>query len=299
MREYESRALDVIRSPRALLAGVAVVAAFGLSIWASPIAAAVVLAPLALVAAFAAAPNQTAARASEAVRASINAGLHRHTRNGRRISILDPATGLLQRWYFELRIADEARRCRRYGMSMVVLFINVEGDEAQAKDPDWTTEAQMDMVQVLARQMRAVELASRTGEREFALCLPHTGDEGALSLAWRISQNAGSYRVTMRKALAPDQGFDFDALYEAAEAFTPQEPVAKPAEQPSTHLQLVQFVKNSPFGEVPIPEGQPARNTKTKLRRASKRAGIEVRIWEAAGVVHFERLASSQQRGVA
>ncbi len=300
MREYESRALDVLKSPRALLAGLAVVAVFGLTIWASPLAAAVVVAPLALVAAIAAAPNETAVRAREAARASISAGLTRHTRNGRKLSILDPHTGLLQRWYFELRIADEARRCRRYGLGMSTLFIKVEDDEAHADDPDWTTEVQMDLVQILARQMRAVDLASRTGNREFALCLPHTGEEGALSLAWRISQNVGAYKVTMRKAMAPDQGFDFDALYEVAEAFTPEEPVAKSVDEgPSTHLQLVQLVKNSPYGEVPIPEGQTIRNTKSKLRRASRRADVDIRIWEANGVLHFERLAAKQQRGVA
>ena len=282
-----------------MLAGVAVVTVFALSIWASPIAAAGVLAPLALLAAFAAAPNQAAAGANEATRARIVAGLSRHAGNGRRISILDPETALLQRWYFELRIADEARRCRRYGMEMSVLFIHVEDDEAHAKDADWNTEVQMDLVQVLARQMRAVDLAARTGEREFALCLPHTGDEGARSLAWRISQNVGSYQVTMRKALAPDQGFDFDALYEAAETFSPRKPVARPTEEPSPHLQLTQLVKNSPYGEVPIPEGETARNTKTKLRRASKRAGTAIRVWEADGAVHFERLADSPQRGVA
>jgi GGDEF domain-containing protein len=282
-----------------LLAGLAVVAVFGLAIWGSAIAAAVVVAPLALVAAVAAAPNETASRARETARATITAGLNRHTRHGRKLSILDPQTALLERWYFELRVADEARRCRRYGMGMSTLFFKVEDDGAHADDPDWTTEAQMDMVQILARQMRAVDLASRIDEREFALCLPHTGEEGALTVAWRISENVGAYKVTMRKAMAPDQGFDFDALYEAAEVFTPEKPVTKPVEEPSSHLQLVQLVKNSPFGEVPIPDGQTPRNAKTKLRRASKRAGVDIRIWEANGVLHFERLAGSQQRGVA
>jgi diguanylate cyclase (GGDEF)-like protein len=300
MHEYESRAIEVLRSPRALLAAVAVVAVFGLAIGVSPVAAAVVVVPLAVIAAVAAAPNETASRAREAARASINAGLNRHTRGGRKLSILDPQTGLLQRWYFELRVADEARRCRRYGMGMSTLFIKVEDDEAHQDDPDWTTEVQMDVVQVLARQMRAVDLASRTGEREFALCLPHTGEEGAMSLAWRISQNTGSYQVTMRKAMAPAQGFDYDALYEAAEAFTPYDPAPpKPARQPSDHLQLVQLVKNFPYGEVAVAEGQTTRNTKAKLRRAAKRAGVPIRIWEADGVLHFERLAATQQRGVA
>ena len=220
-------------------------------------------------------------------------------RTGRKLSILDPQTALLQRWYFELRVADEARRCRRYGMGMSILFIQVEDDEERAGDADWTTEIQMDIVQVLARQMRAVDLAARTGDREFALCLPHTSVEGALSLAWRISQNVGSYKVTMRKATAPDQGFDFDALYTAAEGFIPEEPIARPVEQPSSHLQLAQLVKASPYGEVPITDGQTIRSGKAKLRRAAKRAGVEIRVWDADGALHFERLDSSPARHVA
>jgi GGDEF domain-containing protein len=301
MHEYESRILEVIKNPRALLAGLAVLTVFGLAIWATPMAAAVVVAPLALVATVAAAPGQIMSRSRENDRASISAGLHRHTQHGRKISILDPETALLQRWYFELRVADEARRGRRYGMAMSTLFLRIEEDEARAKDPDWPTEVQMDMVQVLARQMRAVDLASRITDREFALCLPHTGDEGAMSLAWRVWQNAGAYKVTMRKASAPDQGFDFDALYEAAEEFTPSEPAPKLVAEPSTHLQLVQLVKDTPYGEVALQEGQTARSAKLKLRRASKRAGVEIRIWEADGAIHFERLAGSpqQQRSVA
>ena len=282
-----------------MLAAVAVVVVFGLSVWASPLAAAIVLAPLVLLAAFAAAPSQGAVRASDAARSTITAGFNRQTRHGHRISILDPETGLLQRWYFELRTADEARRCRRYGMSMSVLFVRIEPQEAHAQDPDWSTEVQMDLVQILARQMRGVDLASRIDEREFALCLPHTGEEGALSLAWRISQNVGSYEVTMRKALAPDQGFDLDALSEAAEAFIPQEPISKPVEEAATHPELVQLIKRSPYGEIKVPEGQTVHNTKSKLRRASNSAGIEIRIWEANGLLHFERKADTANRAVA
>jgi diguanylate cyclase (GGDEF)-like protein len=299
MREYESRALDVLRSPRALLAAVAVVAIFGLAVWVSPIAAAVVVAPLALFVAIAAAPNQTATQARETVRANISAGLDRQARNGRKLSILDPYTALLERWYFELRVTDEARRCRRYGMAMSMLFITIDEEDGQKDDPDRNTEVQMDFVQVLARSLRAVDLASRIGEREFALCLPHTPVDGALTLAWRVSQNVASYNVVMRRALAPDDGFDFDTLYEKAEVFTPSEPAPKSVEEPSSHLELVKLVKSAPYGEIAIREGESVRNTKTKLRRASKGAGVDLRIWDEDGAIHFERLASAQHRGAA
>jgi diguanylate cyclase (GGDEF)-like protein len=299
MREYESRLQEVLKSPRALLAAVAVIAVFGLAVLVSPIAAAIVVAPLALVAAVAASPNDTHSRARDTARVNLSAGLDRQVRNGRKLSILDPHTALMQRWYFELRVADEARRCRRYGMGLSMLFLTIDGEEARANDVDWNTEVQMDFVQVLARSLRAVDLASRTSEREFALCLPHTVEEGALTLAWRISQNVGQYKVTMRKAIAPEDGLDFDELSAKATEFTPSQPASKPQVEPSTHLELVQMVKTAPDGEVAIRDGESVRGAKTKLRRAAKRAGVDIRIWDENGAIHFERLASSQQHKVA
>ena len=64
-------------------------------------------------------------------------------------------------------------------------------------------------------------------------------------------------------------------------------------------MQLVQLVKTAPYGEIALRDGETVRNTKTKLRRASKRAGVDLRIWDENGAIHFERLASSQQRGAA
>jgi GGDEF domain-containing protein len=180
-----------------------------------------------------------------------------------------------------------------------MLCIKIEDDGARANDPDWNTEVQMDFVQVLARSLRAVDLASRTEEREFTLCLPHTAEEGALSLAWRISQNVGQYKVTMRKANAPEHGLDFDELYEKAEAFAPSEPAPKPAEEHSTAGQLEQMVKTALNGEIAIQTGESVRSAKSKLRRASKRAGVDIRIWDENGAVHFERLASSQPQKIA
>jgi hypothetical protein len=55
------------------------------------------------------------------------------------------------------------------------------------------------------------------------------------------------------------------------------------------------LVKDAPYGEVALEEGQTVRSAKSKLRRASKRAGVEIRIWEANGAIHFERLAGSSQ----
>lgn len=292
MQNFESRLQEMARSPRAVVAAVAVVAAFGLAMWASAVAAAIAVVPLALVAAFATASGESAGTEREALRAGIDAGLKRR---GNRLSILDPQTALLKPWYFELRLADEARRCRRYGLRMAALFIRIEEEEVLGGDPDWKTEVEMDLVQILARNLRAVDLASRTGEREFAVCLPHTSEDGAHSAACRIAENVGSYSITARLAMIPEDGIDYEGLYAKAEAFTPSEPAA--GLQKPEQARLVELLQASPFGEISLEHGQSAGIAKSKLRRASKQAGIDIRVWEQDGAVRFERLSSGSHRG--
>ena len=41
----------------------------------------------------------------------------------RRFSIRDDSTGLLNRWYLERRLGEEAARCKRYGYSMSVVVL--------------------------------------------------------------------------------------------------------------------------------------------------------------------------------
>ena len=39
---------------------------------------------------------------------------HKKSSEGDRLAIYDQDSGLLARWYFELRLVEETRRCQRY-----------------------------------------------------------------------------------------------------------------------------------------------------------------------------------------
>jgi hypothetical protein len=61
----------------------------------------------------------------------------------------------------------------------------------------------------------------------------------------------------------------------------------------------LQLISTEPSGEVPVLEGQTIAAAKSKVRRAAKRAGIELRVWEESGAIHFERQEALEQEGVA
>jgi GGDEF domain-containing protein len=284
-----------------VLAGVAgLVTVFVVSLLASTVVNAIIVVPVAVLAAFGAGliivpPMLDTQR--EAERHVLGEHLDRQVRSGRKLSILDPQTAMLQRWYFELRVAEEARRCRRYGTNMAVLFIKVHDTDQPNKE--WTQEDEMDFVQVFARTLRSVDLAARINEREYAVCLPHTTEEGADTAAGRFLKNTHAYSVTAHMAFCPRDGLDYESLVDRAQVYTPG--AAHPHESAAveSNLQLVKLLGATPAGEVTVPEGQTVRGTKAKMRRASRRAGVEIRIWEENGAIHFERQEHMRQEGAA
>jgi hypothetical protein len=134
-----------------------------------------------------------------------------------------------------------------------------------------------------------VDLAAHIGERLFAVCLPNTGEAGADSAAARMLNNAEAYSLTVLMAICPRDGLDQDTLIKNAVPFTPGMSRVVPLESANS-AQLAELLESEVSGRVPLSEGQTARSTKARLRRASKRAGVSVKLWEEDGAIHFERL---------
>jgi GGDEF domain-containing protein len=262
---------------------------------------AAIVVPVAVAAAFVAGlviiPASYADAEREAERRVLGEFLDRQVRSGRKLSILDPQTAMLQRWYFELRVAEEARRCRRYGTSMAIMFVRVQ----DSLDPNktWTHEDEIDFVQMFGRTLRSVDLAARISEREYAVCLPHTTEEGADTAAGRLLNNSGAYQIETLMAFCPRDGVDYETLIDRAAPYTPAAPRPHDTGSVPESLQLVKLLDTTPAGEITVPEGQTIRSVKAKMRRASKRAGVEIRIWEENGAIHFERLEPLRQEGAA
>jgi GGDEF domain-containing protein len=284
-------------NPRPLIGAIAVLV---LGVAAAIAVNGLFIVPIAVIAAFALGilvpQNQAEADLRETEHRVIGLGLDRQVRNGRKIVILDPHTALLQRWYFELRVAEEARRCRRFNTNMAVVFVKVH----DTIDPthEWP-EAELDFVQLFANTLRSVDLAGRINEGEYAVCLPQTSEEGADTAALRLLKNAGAYAVTAYLAISPRDGDDYETLSQNAKVYIPSAPAAKPEFDSTNYLHLAQMIADATSGEVAVAEGQTVRGTKAKLRRASKHCGIDIRIWEADGAVHFEHQAKVPERGAA
>src|SRR4051812_49267870 len=52
-------------------------------------------------------------------------GLQRQVDGLRRTALYDAELGVYQGWYFDLRLREEAARCKRYGLSMAVVIVKV------------------------------------------------------------------------------------------------------------------------------------------------------------------------------
>src|SRR6476661_1195701 len=70
----------------------------------------------------------------------------------------DGPAGLHQRWYMEWRLRQEVARCRRYGLSMAVIVVKVEGPEGMPPEA-WLPEASK-AAELTANSVRNVALAA-------------------------------------------------------------------------------------------------------------------------------------------
>jgi diguanylate cyclase (GGDEF)-like protein len=100
----------------------------------------------------------------------------------------DSLTGLANRWTFDEELALEWRRAERIGDPLALILLDLDDFKTvndtqghQAGD-----EVLRQVGQVLAANVRQVDLAARYGGEEFAVIVPETDLEGALDLAERL-----------------------------------------------------------------------------------------------------------------
>jgi GGDEF domain-containing protein len=219
----------------------------------------------------------------------IGSQLEQHIRNGKRIIIHDPETSLLQRWYLELRVLEEIQRCDRYGMSMSILLIR--GDQQKQRDDEPPFAAEMSFVQLFSHALRSMDMAAKLGEREYVICLPHADEDGAAAVARRlIEKRRPDQSFLIGMAVHPREGNDLEALLERARrslAAEVPETMTSDAANRRRYAEILHAVSHEPSGEIPVKAGETARGLKLKLRRAAKRAGVELSIWERAGTIYY------------
>ena len=112
----------------------------------------------------------------------------RMTKDLRKISITDALTGLLNRRYFQERLAEEMERSKRHNTPLSIIMIDV--DNFKRYNDRYGHIAGDNALKTVAMcirdTVRAIDVVSRYGGEEFAVILPQTGKMSSRIIAERI-----------------------------------------------------------------------------------------------------------------
>jgi diguanylate cyclase (GGDEF)-like protein len=137
------------------------------------------------------------------------------------MAVYDGLTGLYIRRYFDLRLAEEENRIKRYGGRLAIFMMDIDhfkgvNDRYGHQQGDDVLRDVANIVKLSVRQ--ALDSACRYGGEEFVVIMPDTDLAGALILAERIRESVqnhfmqgpdGNFNVTLSGGIAymDQQGF--------------------------------------------------------------------------------------------
>ncbi len=147
----------------------------------------------------------------------------------RQMAYLDGLTGIFNRRFFELRIMQEIERANRYGVALSIIMVDIDhfkriNDEFGHLLGD---EVLKQISRLCSQHLRKPDVLCRFGGEEFAVLLPETGGEAALSVAEKLRHIVAGYPfpgiprpVTLSAGVAefPRNGRTRDDLVQAADA---------------------------------------------------------------------------------
>jgi len=146
----------------------------------------------------------------------------------RQLAYMDGVTGIFNRRYFELRIAEEMARSTRHGLTFSVIMVDIDhfkqlNDEYGHLLGD---EVLRQVSAILTQQLRKSDVLSRFGGEEFAIITPETDLDSALAVADKLRRVVESWHfpgvarpVTISAGVAefPAQGGTRDDLVKSAD----------------------------------------------------------------------------------
>lgn len=114
-------------------------------------------------------------------------------------SVTDPLTGLFNRYHFDATMTREIARCRRYGVPLSLLLVDV--DRLKLVNDRWGhhagDQALSRVAMAIQHSLRGTDIAARLGGDEFAIILPDTDAVAGLIVATRIRRNLAENASTM------------------------------------------------------------------------------------------------------
>ena len=147
----------------------------------------------------------------------------------KQLAYLDGLTGIFNRRYFEMRIAEEIERARRFGSGMAVIMIDI--DQFKRLNDEFGhllgDEVLRQVSSLFHQQLRKIDVVCRYGGEEFAILLSQTDSRHALGVAEKLRKLVGEWQfpgvpqaVTISAGVAalPDHGATRDDLVRVADA---------------------------------------------------------------------------------
>ncbi|HXZ32991.1 MAG TPA: diguanylate cyclase [Terriglobales bacterium] len=147
----------------------------------------------------------------------------------KQLAYLDGLTGIFNRRFFELRIAEEIERARRFDSGLGVLMIDIDhfkrlNDEFGHLLGD---EVLRQVSSIFHQQVRKIDVVCRYGGEEFAILLSQTTPQHSLAIAdklrrivetWQFPGVARPVTISAGAANFPEHGSTRDQLVQAADA---------------------------------------------------------------------------------
>jgi diguanylate cyclase (GGDEF)-like protein len=147
----------------------------------------------------------------------------------KQLAYLDGLTGIFNRRFFELRMAEEIERARRYDSGMGVIMIDI--DQFKRLNDEFGhllgDEVLRQVSSILHQQLRKIDVVCRYGGEEFAILLSQTSPQHSLAVAEKLRRMVETWQfpgvprpVTISAGTAnyPDHGTTRDELVKAADA---------------------------------------------------------------------------------
>jgi diguanylate cyclase (GGDEF)-like protein len=147
----------------------------------------------------------------------------------KQLAYLDGLTGIFNRRFFELRIAEEIERARRFDSGMAVIMVDI--DQFKRLNDEFGhllgDEVLRQVSSIFSQQLRKIDVVCRYGGEEFAILLSQTTHEHAVGVAEKLGRMVDTWQfpgvprsVTISSGVAtyPDHGTTRDELVKAADA---------------------------------------------------------------------------------
>jgi len=116
----------------------------------------------------------------------------------KKLTITDSLTGVLNRRYLQDRLKDEVARSERYGHTMSLLMLDLDGFK-NCNDTHghlFGDTVLKDVAEALMKTVRSMDIVARYGGDEFIVILPETPESVAIDIAERLRNSV--YRAAQR-----------------------------------------------------------------------------------------------------